>query len=71
MKLQQCSPKLRTSLIILFFLISADTMPSVGGAWGGVVVRWGIGYAFHAYCFGYCVYALVLAVAAPFAPVAI
>jgi len=30
----------------------------VGGAWGGVVVRWGLGYAFHGYCFGYCIYVL-------------
>lgn len=37
--------------------MSVATMPSVGGHWGGPFVRWTIGYAFHAYCFGYCVYA--------------
>jgi len=30
----------------------------LGGAWGGVFIRWGVGYAFHGFCFGYCVYVL-------------
>eukprot|EP00414_Alexandrium_minutum_P011992 CAMPEP_0113827914 /NCGR_PEP_ID=MMETSP0328-20130328/5010_1 /TAXON_ID=39455 /ORGANISM="Alexandrium minutum" /LENGTH=78 /DNA_ID=CAMNT_0000795913 /DNA_START=25 /DNA_END=262 /DNA_ORIENTATION=+ /assembly_acc=CAM_ASM_000350 len=32
----------------------------VGGAWGGVLIRWGLGYAVHGYCFGYCVYVLAV-----------
>merc|ERR1712187_682189 len=38
-------------------LLSSGKM--IGGAWGGVFVRWGVGYAFHGYCFGYCTYVLV------------
>jgi hypothetical protein len=30
----------------------------VGGAWGGIFIRWGVGYVFHGYCFGYCTYVL-------------
>mmetsp|Transcript_182547 Transcript_182547/g.578443 ORF Transcript_182547/g.578443 Transcript_182547/m.578443 type:complete len:86 (+) Transcript_182547:56-313(+) len=39
---------------------SAQGTAMVGGAWGGVVIRWGVGYAFHGYCFGYCVYVLAV-----------
>merc|ERR1719502_2300189 len=32
----------------------------IGGAWGGVVVRWGVGYVFHGFCLGYCTYVLAV-----------
>jgi len=32
----------------------------VGGAWGKVFIRWGVGYIFHGYCFGYCMYVLAV-----------